>query len=77
MLPVADFRPKSPGHVRIATIRGLRTPFARRVASEFCILEKGRCVANGDIAHLTDDVVHAHLSVSTHLVAVAWSKKGR
>ena len=40
-----------------------KLPFARRVASEFCILEKGRCVANGDIAHLTDAVVHAHLSV--------------
>jgi urea transport system ATP-binding protein len=40
-----------------------KLPFARRVASEFCILEKGRCVANGDIARLTDDVVHAHLSV--------------
>jgi urea transport system ATP-binding protein len=40
-----------------------KLPFARRVASGFCILEKGRCVAEGDIAHLTDDVVHAHLSV--------------
>jgi urea transport system ATP-binding protein len=40
-----------------------KLPFARRVASEFCILEKGRCVADGDIGHLTDDVVRAHLSV--------------
>ena len=40
-----------------------KLPFARRVASEFCILEKGRSVASGPIAQLTDDVVHAHLSV--------------
>jgi urea transport system ATP-binding protein len=37
--------------------------FARRVASEFCILEKGRCVAGGSIAGLTDNVVSQHLSV--------------
>jgi urea transport system ATP-binding protein len=40
-----------------------KLPFARRVASEFRILEKGRCVAGGTIADLTDDVVRAHLSV--------------
>ena len=40
-----------------------KLPFARRVASEFVVLEKGRCVANGPIAHLTDDLVHEHLSV--------------
>ena len=40
-----------------------KLPFARRVASEFRILEKGRCVAGGTIAELTDDVVRAHLSV--------------
>jgi urea transport system ATP-binding protein len=40
-----------------------KLPFARRVASEFRILEKGRCVAGGAIAELTDDVVRAHLSV--------------
>jgi len=37
--------------------------FARRVASQFCILEKGRRVAAGPIEDLTDEVVHAHLSV--------------
>jgi urea transport system ATP-binding protein len=37
--------------------------FARRVASQFCLLEKGHCVAAGSIDELTDDVVHAHLSV--------------
>ena len=40
-----------------------KLPFARRVASQFRILEKGRCVARGDIDALTDDVVHQHLSV--------------
>ena len=38
-----------------------KLPFARRVASEFCILEKGRCVAAGPIGELTDDVVREHL----------------
>jgi urea transport system ATP-binding protein len=40
-----------------------KLPFARRVASEFCILDKGRKVAAGPIDKLTDQVVHAHLSV--------------
>ena len=40
-----------------------KLPFARRVASEFCILDKGRRVAAGAIGELTDEVVHAHLSV--------------
>jgi urea transport system ATP-binding protein len=40
-----------------------KLPFARRVASEFRILEKGRCVAGGAIDQLSDDVVHQHLSV--------------
>jgi urea transport system ATP-binding protein len=37
--------------------------FARRVASDFCILEKGRCVTRGPIGELTDDLVCDHLSV--------------
>jgi urea transport system ATP-binding protein len=40
-----------------------KLPFARRVASEFCILDKGRRVAAGSIGELTDEVVLAHLSV--------------
>ncbi len=40
-----------------------KLPFARRVASEFHILEKGRRVAAGPIEGLTDDVVQRHLSV--------------
>jgi len=37
--------------------------FARRVASDFRILEKGRCVAGGPIDELTDELVCEHLSV--------------
>ena len=40
-----------------------KLPFARRVASEFCILDKGRKVAGGPIGDLNDQVVRAHLSV--------------
>ena len=40
-----------------------KLPFARRVASDFRILEKGRCVAGGPIVELSDEVVHAHLAV--------------
>jgi urea transport system ATP-binding protein len=40
-----------------------KLPFARRVASQFHILEKGRHVAGGAIDRLTSDVVREHLSV--------------
>ncbi len=40
-----------------------KLPFARRVGSEFCILDKGRRVAVGPIDELTETVVKAHLSV--------------
>ena len=40
-----------------------KLPFARRVASEFCILDKGRRAAAGTIGELTDEMVRAHLSV--------------
>jgi urea transport system ATP-binding protein len=40
-----------------------KLPFARRVASEFRVLEKGRCAASGPIQALTDAVVREHLSV--------------
>ena len=40
-----------------------KLPFARRIASEFCVLAKGRRVGGGDIAALTDDLVREHLSV--------------
>jgi urea transport system ATP-binding protein len=40
-----------------------KLPFARRVASDFRILEKGRCVARGPIDELADNLVRTHLSV--------------
>jgi urea transport system ATP-binding protein len=40
-----------------------KLPFARRVASEFCILDKGRRVAAGSIDELTEEAVRTHLSV--------------
>jgi urea transport system ATP-binding protein len=40
-----------------------KLPFARRVASEFRILDKGRVVSSGDIAALSDDLVRQHLTV--------------
>jgi urea transport system ATP-binding protein len=40
-----------------------KLPFARRVASRFSILDKGRQAAAGPIAELSDQVVRAHLSV--------------
>ena len=40
-----------------------KLPFARRLASEFCILDKGRRVAAGSISELTDQVVRTHLGV--------------
>lgn len=40
-----------------------KLPFARQVASDFHILEKGRLVAEGAIADLNDEVVQEYLSV--------------
>ena len=40
-----------------------KLPFARRVASAFCMLDKGRRVAAGAIGELTDEFARAHLSV--------------
>jgi urea transport system ATP-binding protein len=40
-----------------------KLPFARRVADDFCIMEKGCVVAAGQIDRLTDDLVRQHLSV--------------
>jgi urea transport system ATP-binding protein len=40
-----------------------KLPFARRVASEFRIIDKGRVVAADRIAGLTDDLVRHHLTV--------------
>jgi len=40
-----------------------KLPFARRVASDFCILEKGRNVAQGAIAELDDILIDQYLRV--------------
>jgi urea transport system ATP-binding protein len=40
-----------------------KLPFARRVATDFVVLEKGRTVAAGPIDELTDQVVGRHLRV--------------
>jgi urea transport system ATP-binding protein len=40
-----------------------KLPFARRVASEFRIIDKGRIVAGASIDALTDDLVRHHLTV--------------
>ena len=40
-----------------------KLPFARRVANEFRIIDKGRVVAAAPIAALTDDLVRQHLTV--------------
>lgn len=40
-----------------------KLPFARRVADDFFIMEKGHTQASGAIAELSDDLVHRYLSV--------------
>ena len=40
-----------------------KLPFARRVASDLRILDKGRLVVSGKIEALTDDLVRTHLTV--------------
>jgi urea transport system ATP-binding protein len=37
--------------------------FARRVASRFCIMDRGRSVAKGEMGELTDELVSRHLTV--------------
>jgi urea transport system ATP-binding protein len=40
-----------------------KLPFARRIASDFRILDKGRLVAGGKIGELSDEMVKHHLTV--------------
>jgi urea transport system ATP-binding protein len=40
-----------------------KLPFARRVATDFHVLDKGRLVASGPIGGLTDEMAHRHLTV--------------
>ena len=41
-----------------------KLPFARRVARTFCIMDRGRAVATGAMAELTDDLVSQHRGVT-------------
>jgi urea transport system ATP-binding protein len=40
-----------------------KLPFARRVARDFCIMDRGRTVAAGAMADLSDELVRQHLTV--------------
>jgi urea transport system ATP-binding protein len=40
-----------------------KLPFARRIAKDFCIMEKGRAVAAGPMAELNEGLIKQHLSV--------------
>jgi len=40
-----------------------KLPFARRIADTFCILDRGRSVAQGDIGGLSDELVERYLTV--------------
>jgi urea transport system ATP-binding protein len=40
-----------------------KLPFARRVGQRFCLMEKGRNVAEGDIDQLNDGLIRKHLAV--------------
>jgi urea transport system ATP-binding protein len=40
-----------------------KLPFARRVARTFCMMDRGRTVASGEIGGLTDDLIRQHLIV--------------
>lgn len=40
-----------------------KLPFARKVANQFCILDRGRSVVNGTISELTESMVKQYLTV--------------
>ncbi len=40
-----------------------KLPFARKVADKFCIMERGRDVAKGDMSELNEDMVKRYLTV--------------
>lgn len=37
--------------------------FARRTGQRYCLMEKGRVVSNGEMAALSDELIHRHLAV--------------
>ena len=40
-----------------------KLPFARKVADRFCLLDRGRTVANGSMPELNDDLIQQYLTV--------------
>jgi urea transport system ATP-binding protein len=40
-----------------------KLPFARRVAKEFCLMDRGRVVAGGDIGQLSEGLIDQYLKV--------------
>lgn len=40
-----------------------KLPFARRVGDRFCILDRGRAVANGPMNEMTDELIQKYLTV--------------
>jgi urea transport system ATP-binding protein len=40
-----------------------KLPFARRVGDHFCIMDRGRSVATGEMSELSDEIVNKHLKV--------------
>ena len=40
-----------------------KLPFARKVADRFCILDRGRQVASGEMEHLDDNIIQQYLTV--------------
>lgn len=40
-----------------------KLPFARRVASQFCLMDKGRAVASGKMSDLSEDLIREYLTV--------------
>jgi urea transport system ATP-binding protein len=40
-----------------------KLPFARRVANEFCLMDRGRVVATGDIGQLSEGLIDQYLKV--------------
>ena len=40
-----------------------KLPFARKYADRFAIMDRGRRVAEGEIAELSDELIKKHLTV--------------
>ena len=40
-----------------------KLPFVRRVADRFCLMDKGRSVADGTLEQLDEDLINAYLAV--------------